>query len=762
MFMSWWLFVALGLGASFLAPAIVRGAKSTWWWSLAVGLYLLLGAVGLVGEFFHTSPTTLSHFFRIELIYLKTPVAHLMRMLVLMVGASVYLYSGAYMKSYPQGVGRFYVFYTLFLFSMLGLVSTAHPWSLFIFWELTSFSSFMLISHNMEDVKARKSALQALFVTGAGGLCLLAGFMLLPQDLIDMNLWVDSQALSPHPSTRAAMLLIFLGAATKSAQWPFHFWLPNAMKAPAPVSSLLHSATMVKAGVFLLAVIDPLFDAWAEWQFLLTGFGALTLLLGAWWSSREEPGKKMLAYTTLASLGGMIALIGLPGEEGRKAAMTFILAHALYKAMLFMWVGFVEKIFPGLELAKSSRLRLVVPLGIVVMVSFASLSMLGVPATLGFWAKEDIIHHLLSVQKLLVLFIFILSSALMGVSAWQVGFRPLWLKSSTGESSLASSGRSGAYFLLSFLLLGIVSLPWGFYSFPIQASIWGVPSSVQWGLHSSLIFSLLVWLLVGFFNRQYHQRSERAQRTSSVTGLADRMFEQFIQEAIYQAKSLSSVIQNGKLQNYLMVTFITLVALGGVLSELDLFGDLAKVGQWWDVSSVEQLKLVILSVAMMVGALVASVTKRRLSGIAAMGAVGYSLAGVFALLGAPDLALTQVVVETLSVILFVFLLHEVPLFRPQNWGLKQSSFSFVVSGLLATLVSYWLLVAYGHKLFPSIAGFFEKNSFLEAKGRNVVNVILVDFRGFDTMGEISVLSIGAIVISLWFLQFRKKAVEVKK
>jgi len=762
MVMSWWLFVALGLGTSFLAPAFLRGAKSTWWWSLAVGAYLLLGAVGLVGDFFYLSPITLSHFFGIELIYLKTPVAHLMRMLVLTVGASVYIYSGAYMKSYAQGVGRFYVFYTLFLFSMLGLVSTAHPWSLFIFWELTSFSSFMLISHNVEDVKSRKSALQALMVTGAGGLCLLAGFMLLPKDLMDMNRWVESQALSPNSSTLVAMLLIFLGAATKSAQWPFHFWLPNAMKAPAPVSSLLHSATMVKAGVFLLAVIDPLFDAWPEWQFLLTGMGGLTLLLGAWWSSREEPGKKMLAYTTLASLGGMIALIGLPGESGRKVAMAFIFAHALYKAMLFMWVGLVEKVFHGLELTKARGLAQAVPLGIAVVVSFAALSMLGVPATMGFWAKEEIVHQLLAAQRLPLLFIFLLSFALMGVAAWQVGFRPLWLRDSRGEPTPASPGHGGAYFLLSFLLLGGVSIPWGIYAFPSQASIWGVPSFVQWGLHSSLIFSVLVWLLVGFLNRQYQQRSERDQGASHGTGFADSMFEQFIQEAMAQAKHLSRVIQSGRLQNYLVVTFITLIAMGGGLSEFALVGELTKAEEWWPVSSVEHLKLMILSVAIMVGASVAAVTKRRLSGIAAMGAVGYSLAGVFALLGAPDLALTQVVVETLSVILFVFLLHEVPLFRPQNWGFKQSSLSFVVSGLLAALVSYWLLVAYGHKLFPSIAGFYEKTSFLEANGRNVVNVILVDFRGFDTMGEISVLSIGAIVISLWFSQFRKKVIEAKK
>ncbi len=762
MVMSWWLFVALGLVASFFAPYFVRGAKSTWWWSLIVGFYLLLGAIGLVGDVFSQSPITLSHFFGIELSYLKTPVAHLMRMLVLTVGASVYIYSGAYMKSYPQGVGRFYVFYTLFLFSMLGLVSTAHPWSLFIFWELTSFSSFMLISHNVEDVKARKSALQALFVTGAGGLCLLAGFMLLPQDLMDMNRWVESQSLSPSSSTLGAMLLIFLGAATKSAQWPFHFWLPNAMKAPAPVSSLLHSATMVKAGVFLLAVIDPLFDAWPEWQFLLTGFGGLTLLLGSWWSSREEPGKKMLAYTTLASLGGMIALIGLPGESGRKVAMAFIFAHALYKAMLFMWVGLVEKVFHGLELAKARGLAQAVPLGIAVVVSFAALSMLGVPATMGFWVKEEIIHELLSVQRFPLLFIFLMSFALMGVAAWQVGIRPLWLRSSGGSTTSVSPGSGGAYFLLSFLVLGMVSLPWGISSLSSQTGIWGVPSIVHWGLHSRLIFSLLVWLLVGFFNRQYQQRRERAQDVATGTSFADGMFEQFIQEAIYQAKTLSLFIQSGKLQNYLTMTFITLVALGGAVTKLDLLGDLEDVSGWWSLGSVEHLKLVILSVAITVGALVAAVTKRRLSGIAAMGAVGYSLAGIFALLGSPDLALTQVVVETLSVILFVFLLHEVPLFRPQNWGIKQSSLSFVVSGLLAASISYWLLVAYGHKLFPSIAGFFEKSSFLEAKGRNVVNVILVDFRGFDTMGEISVLSIGAIVISLWFSQFRKKAVGAKK
>jgi multicomponent Na+:H+ antiporter subunit A len=310
-------------------------------------------------------------------------------LLITGIGCLVFLYSKAYMNSYT-GTTKFYFYLTLFSGAMLGLVLSSNFIQLFIFWELTSVLSFLLISFFNEKETARKAAFQSLFITGLGGLSLLAGFILLGSivDSYSLTDWINSADLiKSNNKYLPSLILILVGVFTKSAQFPFHFWLPGAMQAPTPVSAYLHSATMVKAGIFLLARLNPVLGGTAEWTYIIPVAGVLTMLTGAYFSITQTDIKAILAYTTISALGVLVLLLGIDTKLSVKAALVFLFVHAFYKAALFMIAGYIDKKTGTRDIDKLGGLAYEMPFGFAVS-AIALLSMAGLPPLLGFIGKE--------------------------------------------------------------------------------------------------------------------------------------------------------------------------------------------------------------------------------------------------------------------------------------------------------------------------------------------------------------------------------------
>ena len=332
----------------------------------------------------------------IDLDFVVDGLSLLFALLITGIGVFIFLFAGEYMKGNRQR-GRFTLYLVSFMLAMLGLVLADNLIALFVFWELTTITSFLLIGYSHENATARRSALQGLLVTGAGALAMLAGFVVLGEAVGTFSLremLADQQTFADHPRYTAVVVLVLLGAFTKSAQFPFHFWLPNAMAAPTPVSAYLHSATMVKAGVFLLARLTPLLGGTELWMETLTAVGAVTAVYAAFVSLGKSDLKQVLAYTTIMALGVCVMFIGSPtvagqGEPSRGvlAALAFLVAHALYKAALFMVAGTIEKATGARDLTRLGGLRKTMPVTFAAAVA-ASVSMAGVPPSVGFIGKE--------------------------------------------------------------------------------------------------------------------------------------------------------------------------------------------------------------------------------------------------------------------------------------------------------------------------------------------------------------------------------------
>ena len=387
------LFVSFAVALA--APLVHRALGDRAGWALALlpaGLFAFFaGQVGRVttdGAVLESTPWVPS--FGVDVTLYLDGLSLLFALLITGLGTLVVVYAGGYLKG-DRDLGRFYLALLLFMSAMLGLVLSSNLIALFVFWELTSFSSYLLIGYKHDYPESRRSALQALLVTGGGGLALLAGFVLL--GIIGggtfelRELMADPEAVRAHALYPAAFALVALGALTKSAQFPFHFWLPNAMAAPTPVSAYLHSATMVKAGIYLLMRLDALLGGTALWTFTLSTVGVITMLLGAVWALRQTDLKKTLAYSTVTALGTLTLLVGLSFEASIQAAVVFLLVHALYKGALFMIAGSVDHETGTRDVLTLGGLRKAMPFTFGAA-ALAGLSMAGVPPLFGFVGKE--------------------------------------------------------------------------------------------------------------------------------------------------------------------------------------------------------------------------------------------------------------------------------------------------------------------------------------------------------------------------------------
>ncbi|WP_226933961.1 hydrogen gas-evolving membrane-bound hydrogenase subunit E [Pseudogemmobacter faecipullorum] len=655
------------------------------------------------------------------------------------IGATIFLYCIGYMGDHPD-FHRLILSLFAFMLAMLGLVLAADLISLFVFWELTALTSYLLIGFGHETEKARRNALQALLVTGAGGLALLAGLVLIgiASGSQDLTRILAGEGLQGHALYPAILVLVLLGAFTKSAQFPFHFWLPGAMAAPTPVSAWLHSATMVKAGVYLMARLHPVLSGTAGWEISLTAAGLTTAVLGGYLALRQSDLKQSLAYTTLMALGTITLMLAGEGGAALSAAMVFLIAHALYKAALFMLVGNIDHATGTRDVARLSGLARFMPLTALAAL-LAGASMAGLPPLTGWIAKELLYIAGLETSSLVTGGALLANALVFGV-AGMVAIKPFI---GAAPAVTRTPHEASPLMLIGPLLLGLTGLGFGLFPGLLQDMLAvTVAGSLQGGaalkLHLwpgfglPLALSAATFALGGLFLalRLRHMKAIRGE-----AGPFDRGWDHLIEGFKSFAAGLTQMIQTGRLGFYMFATVLSLVmVLGLVLITRRPVISLSLEAPW-------SLWLIALIVAL--GAALALRTGSRILNIVGLGTSGLGVALIFILFGAPDVALTQLMVETLSAVLFAAALLRLPQLTERRPRRRQILHGLLAGafGLIMTLI---VLAITSHPLDRRLTDWFEVNSVPAAHGHNIVNVILVDFRAFDTFGELTVVLLAAI------------------
>jgi multicomponent Na+:H+ antiporter subunit A len=681
-------------------------------------------------------------------------LSRLMALLICGVGAIIVLYSSAYMGKDPA-LGRFYLLLLLFMGSMLGLVLADNLILLFVFWELTSVTSYLLIGFNHEAAHARKSALQALTVTGLGGLSLLAGLVLIGMATGEWRLTavIDTgDLLRGHAFYPAILVLVLVGAFTKSAQFPFHFWLPNAMAGPTPVSAYLHSATMVKAGVFLLLVLAPVLGNTAAWEWSLMLCGGVTFLLGAVRGALQTDLKRVLAFTTLSVLGLLVLLIGLDFELATQSAILFLLGHALYKGALFMVVGSLDHEAGTREAPQLRGLRGLMPLTAAAGL-LAALSKGGFPPLFGFLGKEYVYKAGVAVGDFapLILAVAVAGNAALLALALKVGVHPFWGKERLETPRQPHEAPFAMW--LGPLALGVTGLLMGLFPGALEKPL--IEPALAVAVNRPVELELTLWhginvpllmsaVTVGFGLLLYRLRRPLWRLAGS--GRLPQVFEADTAYAAVMhgtarlARWQTGLLQSGKLRNYLLVIIGAVGAL--LVWKLRDLPSMPLDGLFTPVP----LYFVPLMLLMMGSTVMVVATRSKAAALLGLGIVGFGISLLFAYFGAPDLAITQIVVETLSLVLLFLILSRIPelsrISRPRV--IAVDAVIAAVAGLMACLL---VLKADLLQIAPSISDQFREWSYPLAKGRNVVNVILVDFRALDTYGEVIVLMVAALGVA---------------
>ncbi len=743
-----------GFALALLAPWLHHITRRWAGWLLALGplaitVYFTAQAARIAGG--ETISTSLRWIpsLGVDLAFYLDGLSLVFAIIISGIGTLIVLYASAYLAG-DALEGRFYLYLLFFMASMLGVVLANNLITLFVFWELTSISSYLLIGFKHNKATSRAAALQALLVTGSGGLAMLAGLVLMGQvtgSNTISELLTQGDAVRGNGLYVPILLLVLLGAAAKSAQVPFHFWLPNAMEAPTPVSAYLHSATMVKAGVYLLARLNPVLGGTDEWRVLVTGVGAVTMLVGAYLAWQQADLKRILAYSTISTLGMLIMLLGVGTTLAAKAAVTMLIAHSMYKGALFLVAGSIDHETGTRDVTRLGGLRRALPFtGTAALL--AAGSMAGLPPLFGFIAKEVFYKAADEAPDLpaLLIGLAMLSSVLLVTAAALVAIKPFFgprvhtpkhpheapPRMVLGPSLLATLGI--AFGLVPGLLTDYAVRP-------ATHAVLGAPAKVElvlWpGLNVILLLSLLTVALGATVYVTRARLSQRLQRLDIGSRLGpDRGYQKLLDGMLWLADWQTRILQNGYLRYYLITIVTTTVALVGhaVLTRTDLDDALR-------LPEIRPYEALIVAVILSAAYAVTQV-RSRLAAVAALGTVGYSIALLYILFGAPDLAMTQFAIETLTVLLFVLVLYKLPRFavltsRAVRW---RDALIALSAGAMMTLL---VLIVTVDPSRTRLTSYFASNSVTLAKGRNIVNVILVDFRALDTLGEITVLSVAA-------------------
>jgi multicomponent K+:H+ antiporter subunit A len=710
------------------APAVFAGEvpRASWEWLPALGLSLSLRIDGWAWTF---------------------------AALVLGIGLLILLYARYYLSD-DDDAGRFFSTLMLFMGSMLGVVLAGNLIALVVFWELTSLSSFLLIGFWSQRAESRRGALLALAVTGLGGLALLAGVILIGRIVGSYELdavLAAGEAIAAHPHYRPILLLVLLGAFTKSAQFPFHFWLPRAMAAPTPVSAYLHSATMVKAGVFLLGRLHPALSESGDWFVVVGLVGLTTLLVGAAAALFAHDLKGLLAYSTISHLGLITLLFGYNSDLATVAAVFHVLNHATFKASLFMAAGIIDHEAGTRDLRVLNGLFKHMPYTATLAV-VAAAAMAGVPLLNGFLSKEMFFSEALLVANGEAWrWIHPLGALLGGVLsvAYSVRFVSVFFRGD-GTGMPRTPHEPPRFMRVPVELLVVVCVAVGvapalLVGPTLAVAVRGVLDApppeyhlALWhGFNLPLAMSALA-LAGGCALFAVRHALERLRVRWPEGGVAEALFDRAFLASLRGASALTSRLENGSLQSYLTLFVVAALAAGALPAFTVGWGrgperltpfDYATLAGW--------LFLVLCAVA------TAVLQRRRFAALIAISGVGLMVALAFVRFSAPDLALTQLLVEVVTILLVLLALRYLPLLPPPDSSRRRRARDLALalaSGGGAAALAWAVLT----RPFDSISGYFLERSLSEGGGRNVVNIILVDFRGFDTLGEITVLGVAAL------------------
>ena len=718
----------------------------------------------------------------IEISFRMDTLSWLMLLIVGAVGAGVLIYCAAYFSPNAQGLRRFCAILVAFAGTMVGLVLADDMMLMFMFWELTTVFSYLLIGHYFDRKPSRRAAMQAIIVTTAGGLAMLVGIVIL--GIKSPTGFSLSGLLSSPPegtAVTAAVVCLIIGAASKSALIPTHFWLPGAMAAPTPVSAYLHAAAMVKAGVYLIARFAPPYAHLTVWVVLILVLGCGTLLLGGYRALRQHDLKLILAYGTVSQLGLIILMVGLGTKSAALAGLAMIASHAMFKAALFLTVGVVDAATGTRDLRRLSGVGRFMP-RVALTGGLAVGSMIGLAPFAGYVAKEAALESLLhdGVPGLapwvpnVVLAAIAVGSALTvayGARFWWGAFvtktkapvipiRPLHLDGTAAETEMvdpATFKKQSALLTTPGLVLAVLGLVAGLmpgllerYLAPHAELYPGgeLGHLTLWAGFGPSFWLTVVILGVGALAFWQRRLLEVVQLWAPRVLDAELTYRKMMRGLDYFAADVTAVTQRGSLPYYLSGILIVLLVGPGALL---FFGSSwpAELRPW---DSPAQ----ILAVAVIIPAIVlAARARRRLKAVLLVGFAGYAVAALFLLHGAPDLALTQVLVETITLVVMVLVLRRLPPYfsdrplRASRWG------RLVLASGVGLFAMFVAMVAPGARIHERVSVDFPHEAYTFGGGKNIVNVTLVDIRAWDTMGEISVLLVAATgIASLIFLSRR--------
>ncbi len=769
-----WLLRALR-GRAFYVMALVPAATAVW--TALQGPVVLAG--GVVTESFSWIPAL-----GIDVSFRIGVLQWVLTLIVSGVGALVLFYCRFYFTDDepPLRTGAVLL---AFAGAMTGLVTSDDLIGLYVFWELTTVFSYLLVGHNPRFAANRRAALTALIVTTFGGLAMLTGIVLLGvrYDTFSLSGVLSAAAASGVGSAYVvtAVVLLLVGALTKSALVPFHFWLPGAMAAPTPVSAYLHAAAMVKAGVYLVAVLAPVFAGTPGWRPVLMTLGATTMVIGGWRSLRQYDIKVLLAYGTVSQLGFLVALCGIGTRSAALGGIALVIAHALFKSTLFLVVGIVDHSAGTRDLRRLNGVgrRMPVVAGAALL---AGASMAAIPPTLGFVAKEAAFESLTYLvggdgTRVPPLPAVLFAATLVAGSALTVAYTlRFWWGAFVGKHGAYFLDPSGsehpttachpvpAGFAAAPVLLGVLCLAGGFVGHPLTDALGGYVAAFRVGEESH---GIALWhgfsaplgmsaLAVAVGVLLFWQRGfiARAQSTFPAPYEAETAYQRVMRGLDRLSVETTALTQRGSVPVYLASILLVLIVFPG--------GALLLVRQWPQVRLFDTPAQLLVGVVMAVGAVTAATSRGRLRAVMLTGVTGYGVAVLFLLHGAPDLALTQVLVETVTLVVFSLVLRKLPKYFTTRPLSSSRWWRLVVAVLVGIVVVGIALVASGARTAVPVSATYSEVAYTFGYGRNVVNVTLVDIRSWDTMGEISVLVVAATgVASLIFLRSRYSARPVR-
>lgn len=748
------------IGAPILYVLANRFGSKAGWLSLLFPLISALSLFKLGSSSHWATQTVLIEWvpsLNIHLSFLLDGVSYMFGLIVSIMGLLVCLYAVQYLHEPNRETGRFYAYLLLFMTAMLGTVLSNNIINLFIFWELTGIASFLLIGFYFKDEKSQKGARMALLVTGGTGLVLFVGLILLSQvtglfyisELIQLS---ATQLSHFSPFLTLPFIFIFIGAMGKSAQFPFHFWLPNAMAAPTPVSAYLHSAAMVKLGIFLVARFYPVFSGLDLWFTLLTTVGFTTMLVGAILAVLSDDLKGLLAHTTISQLGFLIGFYGMGGPSGVEHDYFHILNHVFYKGCLFMVAGIVIHTLHTQDIKKMGGLFKSMPLAGIACI-LASAAMAGIPLTSGFISKEHMLTTIFHTiehghpQGVLFLIALSITAICLIICSLRLIFNVFF-----GDSVHSKDiHKPSLLFQLPPFILALGTVIFGL--FPGKAGDLLHHFSVK-GLHLEHMHHLAIWhgvtpellisasvIIIGIIGYKLANKVNWTFATIPSWFRFDTAFNKSLEIGESVSGTISTGLQNNRPISYLPIIFGFIILVMGCtfLPYTELIVDS------FNFESFPKFEILITAL-IGVFSLGVVIVESRLGRLVSLSVTGLLVSFYFMIFKAPDLALTQLLIESVGLVLILLLISRIPENRTRTlW--KTPTFHKIKKAILATgiggTITILILLVNSDKA-PNIGNYFVQHTNDLAGGSNAVNTILVDFRGFDTMGEISVLVIALL------------------